>query len=225
MKKSSSFLILIFTMFAACGPSALSPTPIPITVQYTPASAPWVRLIFNCNGTEVVNAEQRAADYQDQQSIDLAIRIGQPAQLSLPSYQIGSEDIIIVTNPQNPVKSLSGSQVRGLFSGQIMNWDVVGGTKAEVMVWVYSPDEDIQQIMDEKVLQGSMVAPTARLAADPEEMVQAIANDANAVGVLTRSLKNGDVENVYNVLTVPVLAVSKFGKTDAVQNLLACLQK
>ncbi len=225
MKKSFSFLILICTIFAACGPSALSPTPTPITVQYTSASAPWLRLIFDCAGTKAVNAEQRAAEYQDQQSIDLAIRIGQSSQLSLPAYQIGSEDIIIVTNPQNPVTSLSGLQVRGLFTGQIMNWDVVGGTKAEVKVWVYSPDDDIQQIVDEQVLQGSMVTSTARLAGDSEEMVQAIANDANAVGILTQSSKNGDVENVYNVLTVPVLAVSKFGETGAVQDLLACLQK
>jgi hypothetical protein len=212
-------------MFTACGPSASSSTSTPITVQYTSASAPWLRLIFDCAGTKVVNAEQRTADYQDQQSFDLAIRIGQPAQLSFPAYQFGSEDVIIVTNPQNPVKSLSGSQVRGLFTGQIMNWEMVGGTKAEVKVWVYSPDDDIQQIMDEKVLQGSMVVSTARLAAEPEEMVQAIANDANAVGVLTRSLKSDDVENVYDVLTVPVLAVSKFGETGAVQDLLACLQK
>jgi DNA-binding transcriptional LysR family regulator len=225
MKKSLSFLALICTIFAACGPSELSTTPTPITVQYTSASAPWLRLIFDCAGTKVVNAEQRAADYQDQQSFDIAIRIGHPAQSSLPAYQIGSEDIIIVTNPQNPVTSLSGSQVRGLFTGQIMNWDVVGGAKAEVTVWVYSPDDDIQQILDEKVLQGSIVASTARLAANPDEMVHAIANDANAVGVLTRSFKNGDVENVYNVLAVPVLAVSEFGETGAVQDLLACLQK
>ncbi len=225
MKKSFSFLILICTIFAACEHSALSPTPTPITVQYTSASAPWLGLIFNCAGLNVVHAEQRAADYHDQQSIDIAIRIGQPAQLSLPAYQIGIEDIIIVTNPQNPVKSLSGSQVRGLFTGQIMTWDVVGGSKAEVNVWVYSPDEDIQQIMDEKALQGNLVTSTARLAGGPEEMVQAIANDENAVGILTRRIKDSDVYSVNNVLTVPVLAISKVGETGAVQDLLACLQK
>jgi hypothetical protein len=229
MKRIFAFLILACFLLSSCNSAMPKATPTAasetIAVQYTAAAVPWLAGLYNCAGVNVVTAEQRAADFQDPQAIDLAIRIGQPASQTSSAYQIGSEDILVIVNPQNPTSSLNAEQVRGLFNGQILNWQEVNGSDAPVQAWVFSSGEDIQQIFEQTILDGSQVTSTARLAAGPDEMAQAVANDVKAVGILTRHWKAGNVSDVYTVATVPVLALTRDKPVGAVQGLLACLQK
>ena len=225
MKRTFAFLILAGSLLPSCN-SATPTVPLePITVQYTTAAAPWLAGLYDCAGANVVTAEQRAADFLDPQSVNLAIRIGQPANLTSPAYQIGSEDILVILNPQNPINALTAEQVRGLFTGQVLNWQEVNGSNAPVQVWVFSSGEDVWQIFEQTALGGSPATSMARLAAGPDEMAQAIASDVNAVGILTRHWKAGNVSAVYNVASVPVLALTPAKPQGAVQELLACLQK
>ncbi len=229
MKRIFAFLIPACLLLSSCNSATpiATPTAPPetIAVQYTSAAVPWLTGLYNCAGAYMVTAEQRAADFLDPQAIDLAIRIGQPANLTFPSYQIGSEDILVIVNPQNPTSSLIAEQVRGLFNGQVLNWQEVGGSDAQVQVWTFSSGEDVQQIFEQTVLEGSQVTSTARLASGPDEMAQAIAIDVNAIGILTRHWKAGNVTEVYTVATVPVLATTRDTPQVAVQKLIACLQK
>lgn len=225
MKNALTKLILACILLTACNTATPTATSVPITVQYTAATIPWLAGIYNCAGANVVTAEQRAGDFLEPQSVDLAIRIGAPDNLTFPAYQIGSEEILVIVNPQNQVKVLSAEQVRGLFTEQTSNWQGVGGTKNPVQVWVYSSGEDVQQIFEQAALGYSPVTSTARLASNPDEMAQAIGSAVNSVGILTRSLMGSNVSGAYMVATVPVLALTQAKPQVAVQELLACLQK
>jgi ABC-type phosphate transport system substrate-binding protein len=196
-----------------------------ITVQYTAAAIPWLADLQNCAGGTVVMAEQRAADLLDLQTIDLAIRIGQPDALTSPAYQIGSEDILVISNRQNPINTLTADEVRGLFTGSIQTWQEINGSDSPVQVWVFASAEDVQQIFEQTVLGGAMITSNAHLAAGPNEMSQAIANDVNAVGILTRHWKAGNVSEVSMVATAPVLAITAGEPQGVVPGILACLQK
>ena len=172
----------------------------------------------------MINAEQRAADFQDPLSYNLTIRIGEPEPITSSAYQIGSEEIIVNVNPQNKVKLLNAQQVRGLFTGQITNWQAVGGSNTNVQVWVYSSGEDIQQIFESVALDGSPITTNARLATSPDEMAQAISSDVNAVGILTRHWMGSNVTEALSVSTEPVLAITNSEPQPAVKSLIACLQ-
>ena len=225
MKRTFVFLILTCFLLPSCNsPTQTAPTE-PITVQYSAAAVPWLTSLYDCAGTNVVSAEQRAADFQDLHTVDLAIRIGQPNILTTPAYQIGDEQLLVIVNPQNPENTLTAEQVRSLFTGQFLNWREVNGSNDPVQVWVYSPGEDVQQIFEQTLLGGSPVTSTARLATGPDEMVQAVANDVNAVGILTRHWEMENVADIFSVATVPVLALTAGEPQGAVQELLACLQK
>jgi PBP superfamily domain len=229
MKRIFAILILACSLLSSCFSATPNATPTfaqeTIAVQYTAAAVPWLAGLYSCAGVNVVIAEQRAADLLDPQAIDLAIRIGQPASLTSPAYQIGSEDILVIVNPQNPIRALDAEQVRGLFDGQVLNWQEFNGSDAPVQVWVFSSGEDVQQIFEQTILDGSQVTSTARLAVGPDEMAQAIAGDVNAIGILTRHWKSGDVLAVTTVATEPVLAITRDKPVGAVQELLACLQE
>jgi ABC-type phosphate transport system substrate-binding protein len=171
-----------------------------------------------------INAEQRLGEVLDPNA-DLAIRIGQPGDLTSPAFRIGTEDVLVIVNPQNPIHQLSAGQVRGLFSGQVQTWKDLAGADSPVEIWAYPEGDDVQQVFEQAVLAGSPISTTARLANSPEEMAQAVAKDVEAVGFLTRHWKKGDVAEVFVAVSAPVLVITSSSPKGNRAALLDCLQK
>jgi hypothetical protein len=224
MRCSPFLFLLIPLLFTGCTPASATPATISLTVQYTPSSSAWLPRLQTCAGTTPITTEERLGEVLDPK-VDLTIRIGQPVDLTSPSFRIGTEDVLVVLNPGNTISLLSPNQVRGLFSGQIQNWKDVGGSDSSVEVWTYSEDDDVEQVFEQAILKGSPITTTARLANSPEEMSQGIAKDPPAVGVLSSHWITGDVKEVFKAASAPVLAITPASPQGAVAELLTCLQK
>jgi hypothetical protein len=216
------FLVLFIT---GCGASTPVATPLAIRIIYTAATQPWLADLERCAGRNVVDARLAATDGMDIQSSDLAMRIGTPDASTFPTYQIGTEAIQVIANPNNPVKKLDLAQVRSIFTGRIQNWQELGGPDSKIEVWVFAAGEDVEQLFEQAALNGSPVTSQARLAVSPAEMAAAVANDANAVGVLTKSWKADGVTNLLTVVEEPVLVLTPAEPQGAVLTLINCLQK
>ena len=55
---------------------------------------------------------------------------------SFTFFTVMEEETVIIVNQQNPVKSLTKEQVKGIFTGKIQNWKEVGGSdEMIVVVW------------------------------------------------------------------------------------------
>ncbi len=221
--KKFCFLFFVF-LLAACASPTPTPQAEPIRVQYTFAAQPWLADVYDCAGENIVSAELRAADYLDLSSTDLVLRIGD-ANITSPAYQIGTEEILVIVNPQNPANSLTADEVLGLFTGSIQDWQEVNGADATVQVWVFAAGEDVQQIFEQTALGGAPVTSLARLAPGPEEMAQAIADDVNAIGILTRHWKADNVAAAFTVATFPVLALVPGDPPAFSLDIIACLQR
>ena len=94
-----------------------------------------------------------------------------------------------------------------------------------MQVWVYASEEDVQQVFDHFVMEGRGVVSSARLAVNPQQMSDTLVNESDAVGVLPRHWKAGDVRDVFSVASVPVLAITKSEPQGVINELIACLQK
>ena len=151
----------------------------------------------------------------DPTTADIVLRVGEPEFLASPAYQIDEEEILIVTHRQSPVQNLTLEEARALFAGQ---------GDASVQVWVYASEEDVQQVFDQFVMAERSVTSSARLAVNPQEMSDTLVNEANAVGILPRHWKVGDVREVFSVATVPVLAITQSEPQGVIKELIACLQ-
>ncbi|MBA4379382.1 MAG: hypothetical protein C0393_01615 [Anaerolinea sp.] len=221
-------LIILFStipLLTSCSPTPPAVTPEAITVQYTAAAQPWLKDLYDCAGVNTVIVELRAANYLEFNHNTLTIRMGEPFFLTVPAYQIGSDEIVIVVNPQNQIGNLTAENVRAIFSGRITRWDELGGKEAPVQVWVFASGEDLQQVFDAQVMGGTPVTSHARLAASPQEMINAIAADGNAIGILTRRWMESKVREVFASASVPVLAITSSEPQGALAHLLTCLQK
>jgi hypothetical protein len=195
----------------SCSPSTPTATPQLITVYSTFAAEPWLSDLYNCNPPTTALSR-----VDDPVSAQIILRVGEPAFLDTPAYQIDTEEILIVTQRQSPVQNLTLEEARLLFAGQ---------GEPSVQVWVYASGEDVQEEFDQVVMSGRRVTPSARIAVHPQQMSDTLVNEPNTVGVLPRHWKAGDSREVLTVGTVPVLAITMSEPEGVIKELIACLQK
>jgi hypothetical protein len=212
------FAFFIITLLSACATPTPQSTPQIVSVYVSSAAYPWVSEFYNCASTSTV------INLSDPQSADITLRLGEPDQLTKPAYQISTEDILVIAHPQSGVGSLTLDQVRSLFLGQAVNWKEVGGNDISVQVWSY-PDDDIQEIFSKSVMNGQPVTSSARLATSVQVMQGAVNAIPGSIGVLPRTLLEGEVKDIYTVAIVPVLAITKSEPRGAIKDLISCLQE
>jgi hypothetical protein len=204
-------LILFSALISSCSATSTPETPQVVSVYSTSAAEPWLPPLYDCAGSSAVISR-----VDDSSSADIVLRVGEPKVLTSSAYQIDSEDILIVTHRQSPVQNLTLEEARALFAGQ---------GDPSVQVWVYSSEQDVQEVFDQFVMAGLNVTSSARVAVTPQQMSDTLVNESTAVGILPRHWKAGDDREVFFVATVPVLAMTPNEPQGVIKELIACLQK
>jgi len=217
---------LLSSFIFSCTPASGQSTPQIVNVYATASASPWLEELFACA------ADLSAVLNVSAESPDILLRVGEPPGLVTPAFQVGTEDLVVITNNARP-PILSADQIRRIFTGQITNfnqivaeWEEVHPTQTDgIHVWVYSGGEDIQTIFEQVFLDGRSVTSYARVAVHPSDMLKRIAEDENAIGFLSRRWLGKDAFEQMNAASVPVLALTPSEPTGIVRELIACLQK
>jgi hypothetical protein len=211
-------VLLTALALCSCAPSAAQATPHILKVFVTSAAYPRVADVYACAPAEVAIA------MSDPAPAEITIRLGEPSPLLTPAFQIGSDDILVVTHPQTGVGPLTLELVQQLFSGRIANWKDVGGNDLPVQVWTYALDEDIQQVFDRFAMHGEPVTSLARLAVSSQYMSDSVGGTPGSIGFLPRRWKAGNTHEALQIATVPVLALTRAEPQAPISDLIACLQ-
>lgn len=211
MKRALLFLVLTLTACASSPETSLPAPPPVVSVYASPAAEPWLEDVFAC-GTEISVVIRLSAS---ESAADIRLRLGEPETLSSPAYQIGTEDILVVTRRESPLQNLERDQAQMLFSK--------GGGNVEV--WVYASSADVQEIFEREVMRGMQIHASARLALHPGQFVDALNAGSSAVGLLPRRWINETMREAFALRDVPVLAITPGEPQGAVKELIACLQK
>ncbi len=217
-------ILLIGAGISACTPLIPETPVIPIVVQFTFATQAWLPAMQDCAGGDILAYEQRAIDFQALEEADLMLRLGGSGETD-NSFQVGNEEIVVIAHPDNPLSSLTTAQMQEIFRGSAANWSRVGGEDLGVQVWVFPAGEEIQRIFQESGLTGAPISTYARLVSSPEAMLEAVAEDQGAVGLLTRTMVTETVKVLYSVIEVPVLAVLREDTAGTITEIITCLQK
>jgi len=204
------FIFLLSSFIFSCTPASGQSTPHLVTVSATDAAQPWLTELYACASDLSVVLNVSA------ESPDILLRVGEPADLVTPAFQIDTEDILIVANGQSPLGELTLEQARAIFAGQ---------GDPSVQVWAFASGADTQGIFESAVMDGRPVTSFARLAVSPSHMIEALSADPRAVGLLPRRWLTGELRELYLAATVPVLAVTPSEPQGVVRDLIACLQK
>ena len=211
MRRIFLFLITFSSLLLpSCGTETPQTTPQVVTVYSTSAATPWLGDVYSCAESFAVISR-----VDDASTADIVLRIGEPDFLIGFAYQIDEEEILIVTHRQSPVQNLTLNEAQNLFAGF---------GDPSVQLWVYDSAEDVFGVFDQFVMKGRSVSSSAMIAVTSQQMSDVLNSESNAVGILPRHWKAGDVREVYSVGKVPVLAIAQSEPQGAINQIIGCLQ-
>ncbi len=105
---------------------------------------------------------------------------------SLTMEPVGKDALVFIVNDENPVDTLTKTQIHDIFTGKITNWKEVGGEDAEIQVFT-RPEKSGSQTLMRKLLIGEeeMAASKVKEVPTMEGMITEFLdydNSASAIG-------------------------------------------
>lgn len=236
------FFLLGLMVLLAAGCSPVTPAPSPTTTPASPpqslplayptALRPLLGALEICAqrqpGAALVTREIPAADVED--SSGLLFSLGAPAWESPFAAALAEEELVVILHPQNPVDALDAEAITALYQGSIRSWAELGGPEQEVVVWTYPQGDEARRLFDRVFLADQEVSGMARLAADPQAMVEEVSQNRWAVGYIPRAWLTDEVKipelpgDLRSELRQPVLALFPARPEGELRTLLHCMQ-
>lgn len=112
----------------------------------------------------------------------------------LIEYPIGREGILVAVNLNNPVNSLSKSQIKDIFSGNITNWKEVGGPDAKINLVVREDGSGTRSAFEDLVMNKTKVKSDAIVQTSTESIKVVVKQDPNAIGYISLAHMTPDVK-------------------------------
>ena len=97
-------------------------------------------------------------------------------------YAIAKDAIAIIVHPSNPVTNLTKEQVKKIFTGEIKNWNEVGGNNAPILIHTRETGSGTLTTLEDLLLDKAKVVERATPYASSELLKNAVAKDANGIG-------------------------------------------
>jgi len=227
--------ILILLLAGCSAPPAVDPAPSPqaFRVALPPALQPMDEALHQCALDQPELAlilNETPLNSIDFKNNELEIRLGPLPEGTNYSAALAEEQIAVIVNPENSIKSLNVEDLGAIFSGQARSWSEFGGNDQEIQVWAAPPGNEVRRIFDNAVLSNKRLSSQAFLAPDSASMLSSIAADPDAIGYvpgawLTDSVRSLDLGNALEAaLRQPVLAIMPKEPSGAGRDFLYCLQ-
>lgn len=119
------------------------------------------------------------------------------------SYLVAKNDIAIAVHPESPLRNLTAAQVRAIFTGEVTDWQAVGGPRASIRVVSRAKGSSSRQFMQDLALQGEDFTLQALEVDSAKEMVQEIAADPLAIGYVALKDRNSTPIGYLTIDDVP----------------------
>lgn len=219
---------------AGCQPlltPVAQPDPLILTLQMTPALDRLRPAMHTCAeeaglGLAITTLPAPALDPLE---TGLALRWGAPPAAEMYAAVLAQEALVFIVHPNNPLKTLSAAELRDLYTGQRTAWPDAAGS--EVHAWAYPAGDDVQQAFEGALFEAPAPASLpVFLAPDPAAMLEAVAQDENALGFVPAGWVNSAVRGLKvsgideHLLRQPLLALSPAEPQQPARGWLLCLQ-
>lgn len=120
----------------------------------------------------------------------------------LVANPIGKDRIVVLTNKENPVKSLSKDQLKGIFSGETASWKEVGGPDLPILVVWGKLIPGTNSMFTAKIMDGKPVTKEVLDATTADDVRQNVLANPSAVGIGPAAIADGSV----NAPAIPEVA-------------------
>lgn len=140
--------------------------------------------------------------------------------VSFLTKPVARDGFVFIVNKNNPVDSLTVEQVQKIYTGEITNWNQVGGENSPIEAYQREPDSGSQTAMEQMVMKGlRMTSPIkTRIISGMSGLIDAVAeysNSKTAIGYTYYYYIN----NLYKSDKIKVLKID--GITPENENLIS----
>ncbi|HBA71034.1 MAG: hypothetical protein A2X82_08135 [Geobacteraceae bacterium GWC2_55_20] len=145
---------------------------------------------------------------------------------ALQTIEIGTNKTVVMVHPSNPVANLTKEQLKGLFTGKITNWKVVGGKDAPVLV-VWGKNSPGQNALFTKViLDGEKIVADNLETTDYKGIKETVAANPEAIGIDPLGMVDDSVKGIKPSpeANSPILMITKGNPSAAAQKLISFIK-
>ena len=100
-------------------------------------------------------------------------------------YNVGTEGIVIVVNPNNPINDLSTNQIRDIFSGKITDWSEISNESGKINVISREEGSGTLDSFKNIIMKNSQIKKEAIILNSPGAIKQSVIQDENAIGFVS----------------------------------------
>lgn len=110
-----------------------------------------------------------------------------PDQRNMVRIPLGVDGLAIIVHNSNVVASLTLDQLRGLYSGEILDWETVGGDAGEVILVSREDGSGARVLFESRVMGDDAVSLTAVVMPTSHDVVEYVAKTPSAIGYVSRA--------------------------------------
>lgn len=123
-------------------------------------------------------------------------------------HLVAKDALSIYINPLNPIRNLNREQLKDIFTGNIKNWDQIGGKDQSIIVLTRSPNSGTYFYFKEHVLLNEEYADNSKIFNSTQAVVDQVSENENAIGYggtafgdkVVHSKIDGVEPNINNVI-------------------------
>ena len=134
--------------------------------------------------------------------------IAEEKKIELETIVVARGAVVPIVHPSNPVKNLSMIQLQRIFSGQITDWQIVGGREGPIKLTSNEATRGAFETWKRCVMGKEVVVAPSALVLPPKAILQFVADNPDAIGYMsfadvTDIVKPLSIDGIYaNVETV-----------------------
>jgi len=137
--------------------------------------------------------------------IGMSSRSLKDSEKHLWSLEIAKDGLAIIINPRNPINNLSMAQIRGIYSGDIQNWNQLGGFDAKIHIIAREEGSGTRSAFEELVMNNRRISPKAIVQDSNGAVKQLVGGDPHSIGFLSLGL----VDNTVKALQLDGIAATQ----------------
>jgi len=104
------------------------------------------------------------------------------------TIEITKDGLAIIVNPDNPIKSLTLDEIRGIYSAEYTNWSQLGGADARIHIITREEGSGTRSAFEELVMGDVRITPRAIVQDSNGSVRQLVSDDPFSIGFISLGL-------------------------------------
>jgi len=163
--------------------------------------------MISSNLEEVLSKAGRAAD---------AYKVDKS---QLRTFALGAAKVEFIVNPANPIRKLSGDQIKAIYLGTLTNWKDVGGSAATILPFSETRHGAMRTMVEHDLLGGKSVSDLVSEANEAPIVATMVARSPTGIGFISSttptSLRTGTATVETDVRIMQHLTLVTLGEPQA----------